>query len=464
MSRDIKDLINDLDQKGQIESDFEITIRILKEEIDKLNFTIKEQKVFIQEQNEKLKKANDIPIDIKLLKDLVVSQRQELKTKDNDIQIFEQKIKDLNNQLNVAPLTPENYNDYMNAKKVITDLTQENELLKLNESNAKKLITDLMLENDNFRSEIQTYKQQIENNKTLFSDNEKLQLDILSLNNEALSLKEQLEVAKKVSDEITQYKHNIDALTEKYNLVGQDNEKLKYDLGTANNFSNRLTQEIEGHLKEIANLNQEINSKETKNIALNERLNVLEKQNIELSQQLGELSKLKKEEIAKLDNTNKDLLNQIEKLRQDSINLNNVISELLIHQNQLQNDIFKFNYALPKFYQTHLFLILFQLLEKDKKELLFQALINDLSTIKSNDSKRFIIDIISNLNDDRVYEIFKKLIFDEDWLIRLFIIKALNKLDIKKVKDHFFDILNQLLNDKDSDVIESTRYLLSKLP
>ncbi len=49
MSRDLKDLINALEAQDEVQTDYELTVRELKEEVGRLKFTNKEQKILIQE-------------------------------------------------------------------------------------------------------------------------------------------------------------------------------------------------------------------------------------------------------------------------------------------------------------------------------------------------------------------------------------------------------------------------------
>ena len=97
MSKDLKNLIDSIDSANKAHSDLETIIRYLKEEVQRLNFTIKEQKRIIQNQNAKISSFEEpaIPEDIQILKDLVITQREEIIKKDKDIEILTQTLQDV---------------------------------------------------------------------------------------------------------------------------------------------------------------------------------------------------------------------------------------------------------------------------------------------------------------------------------------------------------------------------------
>ena len=75
------------------------------------------------------------------------------------------------------------------------------------------------------------------------------------------------------------------------------------------------------------------------------------------------------------------------------------------------------------------------------------------------DIKRFIIDLISEIKDERrVRETLIQMISSDDWLIRLYLVKALSKFEANDVKQ----ALGGLLNDTDLDVRDSAKEALRK--
>ena len=90
MSKDLKDLIDTVEEKESSLSELEQEVKHLKEELKKLNFTIREQKLLIQEQENKLQRSEifELPGDIRILKDMLVSQRLMLLLMGKKYQIF----------------------------------------------------------------------------------------------------------------------------------------------------------------------------------------------------------------------------------------------------------------------------------------------------------------------------------------------------------------------------------------
>jgi len=469
MSRDLKDLINALEEKNQAQTNYEISVRELKEEIERLKFTNKEQQILIQEQKEKLAKRLEVPEDIQLLKDVIVSQRQEIKKREKDIEILEQKLEELEENYKGSSISEEN-EELINAQKLIIQLTEENEMYRLNESSAKTLISELTELNEKYRRNCENLKAQLEKmeNKSSIFDSKKV-----------------------ISSEIeTDSIRNLYELNERIVVLEEEKEKLSKKLENANNTHNRLVDDINMKIKEISDLNKEISEKNIKINVINEKFESLKRHNNELKENLAEFQNLKKEfdekkEFGEINDNELELLlenlkrenlelkqtiNQlsenklnIESLKADNLNLNNIISELIQNQTQLITYNLGVDQSLPKYYQANLFMRIFNVLDNPKKDLIIKALIHDLITTQNNDIKRSIINLLSTIKDTRIYDALGKIIHDEDWMIKLYTIKALYKFDVGEIKDHFTESLKQLLKDKDSDVRDAASTLLSKI-
>ena len=69
MNQNTKDLIDIAEEKDKIQTQYEHQISSLKEEIKRLNYTIKDQRILIENQKTKIPiKKDDVPSDIKILK------------------------------------------------------------------------------------------------------------------------------------------------------------------------------------------------------------------------------------------------------------------------------------------------------------------------------------------------------------------------------------------------------------
>ena len=83
MSKDLKDKLNIVEEETKSHAELEATINSLKEEINKLNGIIDEQKMLINKHSDSIiLDDNTIPSEVGILKDLVISQRQKLIKKD----------------------------------------------------------------------------------------------------------------------------------------------------------------------------------------------------------------------------------------------------------------------------------------------------------------------------------------------------------------------------------------------
>ena len=156
MSRDLKDLIDSIENKNRSHAELEREVESLKEEVRRLEFTVKEQKLLIQDQREKLEAGygSDAPVDVTILKEMILSQRQELIKKDKNIEILEEKIEELNSKLTGEKSfeeSSEQNEDLVIAKKVIVKLTDENEKLQSSFENARNEITKLQAEMDDLK-------------------------------------------------------------------------------------------------------------------------------------------------------------------------------------------------------------------------------------------------------------------------------------------------------------------------
>ncbi len=494
MTPDLKDIINSVETQVNTQSELEQTIKLLKDEISKLKFTIKEQKILIQNQKAKTQKKMEVPEDIEILKDIIITQRQELNKKDKDIDILEQKLEDIipNTDMDTILRKEEIENEELiNAKKLIIQLTEESELYQVNESNAKKIISDLIKQNDQLISETENLKEQ---ESLLKSRGTPLDLDKQNLEEinpadnkindllvkvddlieETIHWKEDVVSTELDKENSRDFKSNFNELSNKIIFLEEENKKLNRNLETANNISNRLVQEIDGYLIEISDLNNEIRDKNVKISASNEKYSSLKRQNIELQERT--LEKLNKEDFTSSQkNINEiqenDLETIIENLKGEINKLNNEIANLKDGKSIVSNKTnqrLRLKQGAPNYYQIDLFMRLFQILDKDEKDILIEAIIEDLIKLKDNEIKRYIIllliTLLNDLKDDqRIYKELIRLFKDEDWLIRLTLVKTLYRTDNDDLIETFKKPLKLLLDDVDLDVREASEQILRKI-
>ena len=85
-------------------------------------------------------------------------------------------------------------------------------------------------------------------------------------------------------------------------------------------------------------------------------------------------------------------------------------------------------------------------------------MIDDLSSV-TRDEKTYAIKILSVIKGDRIFKVLKNLINDNDWIVKLYLIKAFlnfNKADT-------IPLLKELQGDKDVDVREAATNALSEI-
>ncbi|TFG25647.1 MAG: hypothetical protein EU529_00105 [Promethearchaeota archaeon] len=421
MRKDLNNLIDSMEEKEINASEYKEEVKILKEEIKKLNFTISEQKNLIREQGNKIQKSEkiDIPGDIQILNDMIISQRQDLKKKEKDIEILEQIIEELKKELNKSKISGEKdfkNEELINAKKLIVQLTDENETYRLDNEKLKNKIQNL---------ESKTFKKLEFGTTESFSENQVVHAD-------------------------------------QFNEIIGKNNKLKKNLDTANITINNLIEEVKNYLKDISNQDKEIREKNIKISALTEKFESAKRRNIELQKNVEDFSNspnLPNEKYEDYELKLQESEKIVRNLKDENERLNNLILELKNNKPSLEYNVIA-NQCAPKYYQSMLFMRLFSSLEKYKKELIIDSLIQDLLNSQNLDMKRFIIDILSEMKEERkVRETLIEMINSENWLIKLHLVKALSKFEAKEIKEP----LKQLLNDPDLDVREAVQKVLKKI-
>ncbi|MFX0028139.1 MAG: hypothetical protein ACFE8B_02945, partial [Candidatus Hermodarchaeota archaeon] len=72
MDEDLKNLIDTVELEAKTRAQLEAQIKSMKEEINRLKFTIKEQHLLIEEQGDQISFAqSDLPSEINILKDMI---------------------------------------------------------------------------------------------------------------------------------------------------------------------------------------------------------------------------------------------------------------------------------------------------------------------------------------------------------------------------------------------------------
>ncbi|MFX1496263.1 MAG: HEAT repeat domain-containing protein [Promethearchaeota archaeon] len=474
MSKDLKDLIESIDSANRAHLDLERIIRFLKEEVQRLTFTVNEQKKIIQNQRAKLDdiQENDLPTDIETLKEIISNQRQDLIKKDKDIEILEQTIEDITIELGNTKNYSEESEELVYTNKVIVQLTEENELkkaqikdleeeleilkekfesskqLELNDKaqqliDAKKIIFQLTEENGLNRVKIESLKAELQELKNKLEETENLKQD-LSEELESLTkahtdiINENQEYPKKLENRLDSYQSEIhnnekDELIVKIKDLEIENENLRTALDSNTTISDNLkfrNNELVKELNQIKNLELSRESEYRKNMTLKEE----------------ELD-LINAKLEKTQNANKQLNETLIKLKEQE--------EKAISKNRLQLTQEKSDF---QEISPNIFINMFKLLDNNSQNLIVDTLINGLNN--SNRTKKIAtIKQLSMIKDNKVFTAFKNLIKDNDWIVKLYLIKALMKYDTLEVKN----LLTELKKDKDVDVRETAKKAFGEL-
>ncbi len=484
MSKELKDLIDSIDSTNRAHSDLERMIRHLKEEVLRLTFTINEQKEIIQNQRAQLSdiEDNDLPGDVQILKEMVANQREEIIKKDKDIEILKQTLEDISNELENSKNYNEESEEIIYSNKIIVQLTEENEsknvlINELQEKIEKLQQESIFTQQIDFEDKDQ---QLIDAKKLIFQlteENGINRVKIESLKAELQEVTSKLEstvaTKKEVSEELNylrkqredlviesnEYKEKVNYLQQKIeNTIKSYLEEQKINSNVKIEESYRRLQELEKENENLKNaLNENvINTDELRNHS-NELENELnEIRNLEIKREAEYRKKiaLKEEELEALNVK----LNKIE-------NANNQLNKLLLKLKEQEKSIsLKIKTRIPaenidsETISPSLFMKMFNLLEEQAQNQILELLFKNL-----NDSMRMrritAIKLLSMIRSPKIFNTFKELIKDNDWIIKMYLIKALTRFNNSDVKE----VLQEFYKDPDVDVREAAEKALREL-
>lgn len=540
MSENLKNLIDSIEENTKTHSQYKHELGLLREEITKLRFTVKEQKLIIQDQEIRLKEKttfNEIPEDISILKDMIMSQRLELKKNEKDVDILEQQLMDKSKVSKIDSEQMDFNEELINTKKIIVKLTEKNEIYQKENKKLKNQLQNI--ETTSSKKIFENINLDLPNSKV-----EMIKSEVEDLINKTSDLKHKLKPEEEDSKSLIELFEIIKKINHKLLNLESVNVKLKKNLETAKITINKLVGEVNKYLKNISEQDKEISEKNIKASALNEKIDILKRQKLKLQNILGEHSNLSvitpeemeidinksrkrilsledennvlndlvlklNEDILKLSSISNKIspydqesVEKIDYLKRDNIQLKKMILRLrenifqqasegtikislyrdveeennklkeenkkLLRELKNSNEISiedsnnnqRVNQLLPKYYQTNFFLRIFKFLDDYKREIMIDILIQDLHNTDNIDIKRYIVDLLSELTDKRrVCDALIEIIHKEDWLLKIYLIKAISKSKSKEI----IKPLNELLKDVDADVREAALNALKKI-
>ena len=484
MSKDLKDRINTVEKEFKSNAELEQKIQSLKEEINRQNFTIKEQQLLIenlrsQMKDEEIEKA-ELPSEINILKDIITSQRQEINKKDTTIEKLDDKILELTSRSEGDANFPSQNiksEEFIEAQKLIIQLTDENEEYKKQIEFLQNQIEDIQSEKSETMDfvEADTYSEVNEElinfkrlNFQLMEQNGLLRVEVESLKaklHERIDIagSEELKLANDkiniLTSEIEDFEAQIKYLQER---LEKASEPVIVSTEDALQFAN-LREEFEETKtellkvqKENQNLNQMLNELKEKKIRVEQGTD-LELTNVIISTEDAlQFANLREE----LDDTKTELLN----VQKENQNLNQILNELKekkIRVEQRTDPELPNIKGLPKRMQQSLFFRMYNLLDDFNKEKVINYLIHDLKS-SIYQVRRNAIKILSVLKNKKIYDAFLDMINDKDWIVRYSIIKALSKFEDKN--NELKNLFQRFSSDVDVDVRELALKILNGFP
>ena len=422
MSKDLKDLINSVEKETKSQAELEQIIHSLKDEINRLDFTVNEQKLLIENLRSQMKDEDleqaELPSEINVLKDIITSQRKELEEKDNIIDNLNDKILEFDTEIENS----EDFNsrekldeEFFNAQKLIIQLTDENEHYKTQIEQLQNRLDDIQLEEGDIDDFLDDETKIRENEELINFKKLNFQLmqenGLLRVEIESMKAKMQERIDEASSEELEIAYAKIDA----------------------------LTSELEDYESQIKYLQEQLKN-------LSEPVTVSTEEALEFAKLREEFDNLKSE-LFKYQQENKTLhdnLNEVKKRNQD-------LESVKVHSTSIVR-------GMPKKIKHTLFNRMYRLLDEDNKNKVIDFLIQDLKS-NNNETKRNAIKILSQIKDNKVYDAFLEIIDDKDWLVRYNLIKALNQFENKSYE--FKGLLKKLSKDVDVDVRELAGKILN---
>jgi len=453
MSKDLKDLINTVEKETQSQAELEKIIHSLKEKINRLEFTVKEQKILIENLKSQMKddqiEKSELPSAIDVLKDMITSQRQELNQKDDKIDKLHEKIDELASTQGIEEIVSFGLNDnqeLLNAQNLIVQLTDEMDQYRnqigllqtqIEEMQSKKSYVEDLIEDavkDDINEELINIKRL---NFQLMEENGLLRVEIKSLK---AKLQERIE---EIGSE------ELESANEKNTILSSELESLRVKLKELIAIN---AEELELANGKIEMLISELEDSETQVKFLQEQLGDSNEPTVITTEDALQFTEMREE----LDGVKSKLM----KSQKDNQALNEMLSELKQKLSSKEIEKIEIGQNLPKRLHLSLFYRMFNLLDEDKKLKIINSLIQDLQS-KNNETKRNAIRILSVIKNNRVYGAFLGMLDDKDWLVRYSIIKALSKFE--KKSEELKPILKKLTRDIDVDVRELALRILDDL-
>jgi hypothetical protein len=194
----------------------------------------------------------------------------------------------------------------------------------------------------------------------------------------------------------------------------------------------------------------------------------LKQRNIELEKELGEKATFENQKISDLQDKileRDEELNKVTLTLQKIENANKQLSDLIVElkvQEDQKGENIEFKSSSKRIvYEDlppNLFFKMYRLLSEDDKTTVVNHLINDLNS-ELRDFRTYAIKVLSVIKGNHVFEVLKEIVNDDDWIVKLYLIKAFRNFN----EADTIPLLKMMLEDKDIDVREAAVNMLSEI-
>jgi len=433
MRKKKKNSIDTVNAESVSRNELKQTNHNLKGELDVLQITINEPKLLIEDPMSFTKEVQDeLPSEIQILKEIIISQREDLSSQDNKIDQLNEKLDEL--KVESSDSQGKKSQEIISDQSLGVQITNENEELKEKINNLQSQLEKF--QSNKSKSDWDLDEEvQIEDNAHLVNlkqlnfhlmeENGLLRVEVESLKTGLqsgieLANSKELELA---NNKIEDLKAEIESLkTELESGIGlESSEELKL----ATNKIEALKAEVDDYQAQVKYL-QEINESERYTQQTTE-------------ENIDEFSKLK---------------NELVEYQKQNLVLNDMLIDLKEDDEDRESDeeiYISEAYTIPKKIALSLFNRIYNLLNTQQKRIVKNILILDLAS-DYLEVKRDTIKMLSQIKDIEIYNAFIDMIHDKDWIIRLYIIKALSTFENKQ--DELIVLMKELSTDVDVDVRE----------
>ena len=433
MRKKKKNSIDTVNAESVSRNELKQTNHNLKGELDVLQITINEPKLLIEDPMSFTKEVQDeLPSEIQILKEIIISQREDLSSQDNKIDQLNEKLDEL--KVESSDSQGKKSQEIISDQSLGVQITNENEELKEKINNLQSQLEKF--QSNKSKSDWDLDEEvQIEDNAHLVNlkqlnfhlmeENGLLRVEVESLKTGLqsgieLANSKELELA---NNKIEDLKAEIESLkTELESGIGlESSEELKL----ATNKIEALKAEVDDYQAQVKYL-QEINESERYTQQTTE-------------ENIDEFSKLK---------------NELVEYQKQNLVLNDMLIDLKEDNEDRESDeeiYISEAYTIPKKIALSLFNRIYNLLNTQQKRIVKNILILDLAS-DYLEVKRDTIKMLSQIKDIEIYNAFIDMIHDKDWIIRLYIIKALSTFENKQ--DELIVLMKELSTDVDVDVRE----------